>query len=177
MVFIIILFLCTFTAVLNVFLTNFLVRFFFVTTSYSYFNNVFPSSGNSKRLNIFIHVSSAAWFQCFWGEYANSWHKIGLFDMQKTTSPLARMILAIPASSIKSEKTFSTCGNFVTQKRTRLAPNKIEKLVITRLKSKVFSLESWDIADMDKCPQEKCCMDKCHGDSCNLLYMFPGPFV
>ena len=66
MVFIIILFHCTFTAVLNVFLTNFLVRFFFVTTSYSYFNNVFPSSGNSKRLNIFIHVSSAAWFQCFW---------------------------------------------------------------------------------------------------------------
>ena len=49
--------------------------------------------------------------------------------------------------------------------------------VKTRLKSKVFSLESWDIADMDKCPQEKCCMDKCHGDSCNLLYMFPGPFV
>ena len=31
---------------------------------------------------------------------------------------------------------------------------------------------SWDIADMDKCPQDKCC-----GDSCNLLYMFPGPFV
>ena len=36
---------------------------------------------------------------------------------------------------------------------------------------------SWDIADMDKCPQDKCCLDKCRGDSCNLLYMFPGPFV
>ena len=59
-----------------------------------------------KRLNIFIHVSSAAWFQCLWGEFANSWHKIGLFDMQKTTSPLARMILAIPASSIKSKRHF-----------------------------------------------------------------------
>ena len=54
---------------------------------------------------------------------------------------------------------------------------KSEKNLKTRLKSKVFSLESWDIADMDKCPQEKYCMDKCHGDSCNLLYMFPGPFI
>ena len=44
--------------------------------------------------------------------------------------------------------------------------------VQTRLKLKVFSLESWDIADMDKCP-----LDKCRGDSCNLMYMFPGPFV
>ena len=47
-------------------------------------------------------------------------------------SSLARMILAIPASSVKSERTFSTCGNLVTQKRTRLAPNKIEELVITK---------------------------------------------
>ena len=35
-------FLNTFTAVLSVFLTNFLVRFFFVTTSYSNFNNDLP---------------------------------------------------------------------------------------------------------------------------------------
>ena len=35
-------FLITFTAVLSVFWTNFLVRFFFVTTSYSCFNNIFP---------------------------------------------------------------------------------------------------------------------------------------
>ena len=47
----------------------------------------------------------------------------------------------------------------------------------TRLKSKVFSLESLDIAEMNKYPQDKFCLDKCRGDSCNLLYMFPGPFV
>ena len=47
-------------------------------------------------------------------------------------SSLARMVLAIPASSAKSERTFSTCGNLVTQKRSRLGPNKVEELVITK---------------------------------------------
>ena len=47
----------------------------------------------------------------------------------------------------------------------------------TRLKSKVFSLGSWDIADMDKCPQDKCYLVTCCGDSCNLLNMFQGPIV
>ena len=45
-------------------------------------------------------------------------------------SEFARSVLAIPASSAKSERVFSKGGNIVTVKRTRLNPKKVEKIVI-----------------------------------------------
>ena len=45
-------------------------------------------------------------------------------------SGVARKILAIPSSSAKSERVFSTGGNIVTKKRNRLSPKKVEDLII-----------------------------------------------
>ena len=42
------------------------------------------------------------------------------------------MVLAISASSAKSERVFSTGGNIVTVKRTRLNPKKVEELIIIK---------------------------------------------
>ena len=47
-------------------------------------------------------------------------------------SKLSRMVLSIPASSAKSERVFSTGGNIVTIKRTRLNPKKVEELIIIK---------------------------------------------
>ena len=44
----------------------------------------------------------------------------------------ARRILAIPVSSGKSERVFSTGGNFVTAKRTRLNSRKVQSLIIIK---------------------------------------------
>ena len=71
---IIVSFLDTFTAVLSVFWTNFLVSFFFfVSTSYSDFNNDLPESGNSKTFKYF-HSSRlfSSTVSLFLSEYANS---------------------------------------------------------------------------------------------------------
>ena len=40
-------------------------------------------------------------------------------------SQIAKKVLTIPASSSKSERIFSTGGNFVTKKRNKLAPKKL----------------------------------------------------
>ena len=45
-------------------------------------------------------------------------------------STIAKKVLAIPSSSAKSERVFSTGGNVVTKKRNRLAPNKVEDLIV-----------------------------------------------
>ena len=47
-------------------------------------------------------------------------------------SKVAKKVLTIPASSAKSEKVFSTGGNFVTKKRNRIAPKKVEELIIIK---------------------------------------------
>ena len=50
---------------------------------------------------------------------------------------LAKHVLTIPASSAKSERVFSTGGNFVTAKRNRVALKKVEDLIKkTKLKLK-----------------------------------------
>ena len=41
-------------------------------------------------------------------------------------SNIAKRVLAIPASSAKSERVFSTGGNVVTKKRNSLAPKKVQ---------------------------------------------------
>ena len=45
---------------------------------------------------------------------------------------LAKRILAIPASSSKSERVFSTGGNIVTAKRNRLSPKNVENLIVIK---------------------------------------------
>ena len=60
-------------------------------------------------------------------------------------SEIARSVLAIPASSAKSERAFSKGGNIVTRKRTRLNPNKVEKIVViqeNRKKVKEFMMKT-----------------------------------
>ena len=49
---------------------------------------------------------------------------------------LARRVLAIPASSAKSERVFSSAGNAVTAKRNRTAPNKVQSNIIIKVKMK-----------------------------------------
>ena len=58
---------------------------------------------------------------------------------------IAKRVLAIPASSAKSERVFSTGGNMVTAKRNRLAPKKVEALVLikeNKAKIDAFKLNS-----------------------------------
>ena len=45
---------------------------------------------------------------------------------------LAKKVLTIPASSSKSERVFSAGGNFVTRRRNKLAPKKVEDLIIIK---------------------------------------------
>ena len=47
-------------------------------------------------------------------------------------SKIAKKILAIPASSAKSERVFSTGGLVVTAKRGRLSPSKVEDLILLK---------------------------------------------
>ena len=55
-------------------------------------------------------------------------------------SKFARRVLAIPASSGKSERVFSTGGNFVTAKRTRLNAQKVQSLIIIKENKKQVEL-------------------------------------
>ena len=45
---------------------------------------------------------------------------------------LAKKVLTVPASSSKSERVFSTGGNFVTAKRNKIAPKKVEELILIK---------------------------------------------
>ena len=47
-------------------------------------------------------------------------------------SKVAKKVLSIPASSSKSERVFSCGGNFVSKKRNKLAPKKVEDLIIIK---------------------------------------------
>ena len=47
-------------------------------------------------------------------------------------SKIAKKALTIPCSSAKSERVFSTGGNFVTSKRNSLAPKKVDDLIIIK---------------------------------------------
>ena len=47
-------------------------------------------------------------------------------------SKVAKKELTVPASSAKSEKVFSTGGNFVTKKRNRLGVKKVEELIVVK---------------------------------------------
>ena len=47
-------------------------------------------------------------------------------------SYLARVVMAVPAASSKSERVFSVAGNIVTPKRASLNPAKVEQLIIVK---------------------------------------------
>jgi hypothetical protein len=53
----------------------------------------------------------------------------------------AKRILAIPASSDKSERVFSTGGNTVTAKRNRIAPKNVENLI--KIKENMSKVEDF----------------------------------
>ena len=55
-----------------------------------------------------------------------------------TLARFARKVLAIPASSGKSERVFSNGGNFVTAKRTRLNPQKVQNLIVIKENKKMI---------------------------------------
>ena len=61
---------------------------------------------------------------------------LGWWKAQAKTLPIlakfARRILGVPVSSGKSERVFSTGGNFVKEKRTRLNAKKVESLIIIK---------------------------------------------
>ena len=46
-----------------------------------------------------------------------------------TLSKVARKYLCVCATSVESERTFSTGGNIVTKKRSSLKPNKVNQLI------------------------------------------------
>ena len=59
-------------------------------------------------------------------------------DILPILSTLARAVLAVPASSAKSERVFSTGANVVTKKRSRMLPPKVEQtIIIKENKSKI----------------------------------------
>ena len=47
-------------------------------------------------------------------------------------SKIATKKISIPASSSKSERVFSCGGNFVSKKRNKLAPKKVDDLIIIK---------------------------------------------
>jgi len=46
-------------------------------------------------------------------------------------APIAQRVLAIPATSVASERTASAAGNTVSYRRSTLAPDRVERLVMT----------------------------------------------
>ena len=53
-------------------------------------------------------------------------------DILPILSTMARAVLAVPASSAKSDRVFSTGANVVTKKRTRMLPPKVEQTIIIK---------------------------------------------
>ena len=65
------------------------------------------------------------------GQSILSWWKN--FDkLLPLLSKVAKKVFSIPASSSKSERVFSCGGNFVSKKRNKLAPKKVEDLIIIK---------------------------------------------
>ena len=83
-------------------------------------SDVFPIEKEVKKIESLSEASKDDDILKWWKFYSE-----GL----PILSSVARAILAIPASSAKSERMFSTSGNTVTTKRTNLDPDKVEYLV------------------------------------------------
>ena len=71
--------------------------------------------------------------------FSNPGKNVNILEWWKThegvfplLASLAKKILAIPASSAKSERVFSTGGNIVTPKRKRLSPRNVQNLNVIK---------------------------------------------
>ena len=68
---------------------------------------------------------------------------------------LAKKVFTIPASSSKSERVFSAGGNFVTKKRSKLAPKKVEDLILIKEnKSRIEAFKAkgiYELVRIDNC--------------------------
>ena len=68
--------------------------------------------------------------------FAGKGRFVGWWKRHEGVLPLlasvAKRILAIPASSAKSERVFSTGGSIVTPKRNRLSPKNVESLIVIK---------------------------------------------
>jgi len=75
---------------------------------------------------------------------------LSFWRQYKQTFPLiasvARDILAIPASNTSVERQFSTCKNTVTDKRTKLGSEKLNKLIFLKKNMSIFK-ENFAVSD------------------------------
>ena len=86
-------------------------------------------------------------------------------DHEKVLPCLARLakhVLTIPASSAKSERVFSTGGNFVTAKRNRVALKKVEDLIKeNKAKIEAFKIRGvYDLVNVGSEPFVKISVDE-----------------
>lgn len=51
---------------------------------------------------------------------------------------LAKRILAVPASSVPSERVFSLAGNIVSKKRSRINPEKVDMMIFLNMNMKTY---------------------------------------
>ena len=78
---------------------------------------------SQKMMNAYLSESNASRHSnplLYWKEKQASWPLL---------ATLARKYLAPPCTTVPSEKLFSTAGNIVTDKRTRLDAEKVEMLL------------------------------------------------
>ena len=62
-------------------------------------------------------------------------------EKYRSLSILARSCLCAQATSVESERLFSTAGNFVTPKRTRLSPEVVRDLLLLKSFEKYIEAE------------------------------------
>ena len=86
-------------------------------------------------------------------------------------APFAKRILAIPASSAKSERVFSTGGNIVTAKRSSQNPEKVEcQILIKENKEQLKEFER-----LNKLPLKKSSISVFDGIEINTTSLQSGP--
>ena len=107
------------------------------------------------------------------------WWKINE-SMFPRLAKIARTILAIPSSSAKSERVFSTGGNIVTAKRCRLGPRRVEQLIVIRENlARIKEFEILSGRDIEVQPLEKnpFAMIRAHMTDIDGVDMEPEPEV
>jgi hypothetical protein len=68
---------------------------------------------------------------------------------------VVKQYLCIQASSTSSERTFSTSGNTVTNKRTKLDPENVHMIVYCKENIPKINIQKWLVVDADTAALEK----------------------